>query len=62
MQKPKVDPTPKGADPVNLVKTNDDLRQLLLEREHELGELKATIVRQQERIMNLEFQLRNLLR
>ena len=60
--KPSVPPTPKSMEREALAHENEGLRLKLLKSEMEIGELKSTIVRQQERLQNVEFQLRSLLR
>ena len=60
--KPTVPPTPRNVEREALARENEELRLKLLKHEMEIGELKSTIVRQQERIQSLEFQLRNLVR
>ena len=50
---------PQTTAPENSAKLNEDIRRKLAARESDILELKAVIARQQERIMELQFQQGN---
>ena len=55
-------PVSRKVEPEVLAKEYEKLLRQIASMAEEIGELKATIVRQQERLYAMEFQLRNLAR